>query len=249
MKRAIAISLLLLSCIGAAAQNDLPFPTSPDPEHRAIPIPDPFPASGLHATLPVAPLPKPIPFEFTLSDAPLSSSPYAPFGHLNGSYTPSPGEGRLRIPDYGGGYMPLYHTGNHSLGLTGSRQAYPSMGFSNSLSFGYDYSPTDGITLYVGVYASDNMYHHSRFKNLGVSGKIRIQAADRLYLNGYGNYSLYSSTSPGLLPPRMYPTTSYGGSIEVKVADHFGLEGGAQREFNVFTRQWETSCYVMPVFY
>ena len=245
----MVISLLLLSHIGAAAQNDLPFPSSLDPEYSAIPIPNPFPASGLHATFPVAPLPKPIPFEFALSDAQLSSSPYAPFGHLNGSYTPSPGVNHLRIPGYGSDYMPLYVGGKHSLGLTGSRQAYPSMGFSNSLSFGYGYSPTDGITLYIGVYASDNMYHHSRFKNFGVSEKIRIQVADWLYLNGYGNYSLYNSASSGQLPLGMYPTTSYGRSIEVKVADHFGLEGRAQRGFNVFTRQWETSYYIMPVFY
>lgn len=42
---------------------------------------------------------------------------------------------------------------------------------------------------------------------------------------------------------------SYGGTLEFKISDSFGIEAGAEREFNPMTRKWETHPIIMPVFY
>ena len=148
-----------------------------------------------------------------------------------------------------GGYMPLILRGDHALGLTGSQQRFPSMGFSNSLSVGYVWQATDGITLYGNLNASDNMYHLNRFKDIGVSGRARVRVTDGIWLNGYGSYSLYNNAGTQPMPPGMYPKNSFGGTIEVKVSDGFGIEGGAFREYDPFSRRWVTQPYIMPVFY
>lgn len=139
---------------------------------------------------------------------------------------------------------------SYSLGLIGQRQSYPGMGFSNSVAVRQTWTPTDGITLSGGIYVSDNLFHTNRFKDLGVSGRVRIKVAERVALTGFGNYSLYNSGSGGTpLPPMMYPQNNYGGGVQLRLTDKFGLEGGVRRDYNVFTRKWETSPYILPVFY
>ncbi len=222
MKRAAIISLFLLTGTGVAAQN--------------VPIPSELP---LPLETPKLSIPSPI-----------SSSSYDWFVPHNGITFPvqnSLNSSRMIVSD--GGYMPLVVRSNRITGLSGSRHSYPSLGFSNSVSLGHSWAVSDRITLYGDVYASDNMFHHTRFKDFGVSGRIRIQVAERLFINGYGNYSIYNSAGPQQMPSLMYPTNYFGGTVEFKVTEKFGLEGGAQRGYNAFTRQWETSYYILPVFY
>lgn len=228
-----------------------PLPSPLSREQLLAPFPAAFPTPGYglnridHPALAIS---RPMLPEFIMPDAALLVS-YSRFRQQEGITIPAASVNSSRMIMDSRNYMPLVVSGDHALGLTGSRMGYPSMGFSNSISVGYRWSPVERITLYGSVYASDNLYHRNRFKDFGVSGRMRIQVADRLFLNAYGTYSLYSNTGPGHLPPLMYPTTSFGGTIEVKVSDKFGIEGGAQRGFNMFTRQWETSYYVLPVFY
>lgn len=149
----------------------------------------------------------------------------------------------------GSGYMPLLRRGDHSLGIAGSQQRYPSMAFFNSALVTYSWAPTDGITLYGNLHASDNMYHLNRFKDIGVSGRVRVRVTDGIWINGYGNYTLYNNAGLQQIPMGMYPTNSFGGTIEVKITDKFGVEGGAMREYDPFRRRWVTNPYFKPVSY
>lgn len=246
MRRTLFLSLIVftLACTRLSAQN-----LSPESAN----IVNDIPTSGVsifEKTLPME-VPMGAPDSFGLRDfeRPVLPMPSSPFAAPVAPFVPIvPFVPQTTKFVRNGGYMPLVVKNNHTFGLTGSRDFYPSMGFSNTLSMGHNWALTDKISLYGGVYASDNMYHRSRFKDFGFSGRIRVQVADRVFLNGQGSYSVYNNSS-GQLPPFMYPANSYGGSLEVKITDKFGLQGGAERGFNMFTRQWETSYYVLPVFY
>lgn len=146
-------------------------------------------------------------------------------------------------------YMPMVVRGDHMLGIAGSQKRYPSMAFSNSASVVYSWAPADGITFYGNLHASDNIYHLSRFKDIGVSGRARVRLTDGIWINGYGNYTLYNNSGPQQMPMGLYLTNSFGGTIEVRITDKFGLEGGVMREYDPFQRRWVTNPYVMPVFY
>jgi hypothetical protein len=47
----------------------------------------------------------------------------------------------------------------------------------------------------------------------------------------------------------MYPQTSYGGSVEFKVTDSWGVMTGMEREFDPFRGKWVNRPFIFPVFY
>jgi hypothetical protein len=261
MKRAVIISLLLLSYIGAAAQSELPsVPRIPSGSLYRYELPA-LPYSNRYNDFDVRALPGTASFGLLLlQPLPPASFPFEMPGReifiLHDRYRRQEG---ITIPPHSvnyprmimanRGYMPLWVGEKSRLGLTGSRERYPSMGFSNALSAGYVWAPADGITLHGNLGVSDNMYHLTRFKQFNVSARARMRVADGIWVNGYGAYSVHNGAGPRQLPPGMFQRNSFGGTIEVKVTDGFGLEGGAFREYDPFTRRWITTPYFMPVFY
>ena len=171
------------------------------------------------------------------------------FRRLEGITIPAASINRSQMITSSRGHMPLMSVGNHTLVLTGTRRNSPSLGFSNSITAGYVWAATDGITLYGNLRAGDNMFHLTRFKNFDISARARVRLTDGLWINGYGTYTIYNSAGGQPLPLGLYPTNSFGGTIEVRITDSFGLEGGVMREYDPFRRRWVTNPYIMPVFY
>lgn len=101
-----------------------------------------------------------------------------------------------------------------------------------------------------GVYASKyNIY--SNFSNsTGINGNFKIILTDRISINTFGQYSIGGNTT-GIAPylSTLYPTSFYGGSLEFKVTDKWGIVTGASSEFDVFSRKWVTRPFIMPLFY
>lgn len=272
MKRATITTMILLATAlagsGVAAQDrperDLPVPGSEvrsrprtgRPLGRASLIPqyklapgrfDPGADPGLWPVAPSMWPTAPTSIDFVMPDRDLFVS-HSRFLRQRGITVPAGSVNASRMVESNAGYMPLFRSGNQAFGLTGVRQNFPSLGFSNSLTAGYVWAPTDGITLYGNVRASDNLYHQMRFKDFGVSGRARVEVTDGLWVNGYANYSVYN-TATGPLPMGMRPNNSFGGTIEVRLADGIGIEGGVMREYDAFNRRWTTTPYFMPVFY
>lgn len=257
LKRAVVLSSVALTVVELSAQGvseyggmTLPDLTPAIAHPRAAALTSPFKPLNLGnlAT-----------HDHLRTDPPNLAAPYAPRLVMPKmpyrSLTPlaplsAPNELNARLPVYAGGDMSLFSRGGYALGLAGSHRSYPSLGFSNTFTVGQSMTVTDGITIHGGVYASDNLYRAGRFKDFGVSGSVRIEVTDGVTLMGYGNYSVYNSAGAGrAMPPMMYPGNSYGGALEVRVTDKFGLLGGVNREYNAFTRRWETTRYILPVFY
>jgi len=174
--------------------------------------------------------------------------PYRSLAETNGA-TSAPNELRERRPWDSGGDLALYTRDGYALTLTGRHSSYPSMGFSNTFTLGQTWEVTDGITLRGGIYTSDNLYHTTRFKDFGVSGSVGIEVTDGVKLVGFGAYSVYNSARGGPVPPMMYTGDLYGGGVRFRVTGKYGLEVGARRDYNAFTRKWETTPYAMPVIY
>ncbi len=240
MKRVvIAISLLLILLpSGAKAQDGLP-----ETDYSL----DFFGPTDTYAPLRMPTLLQPVSIKPILPDFENFVS-YNRFQRQIGLTVPNVSANRNLMLAGSGGYMGLYGRGGHRLGLSGSNQNYTSLGFSNTVSLGYSYAPAEWITFYGGVYASDGAFHMTPVKDFGFSGRARVKVAERLYVNAYGQYSIFSNSAQSL-PVGMYPATSYGGTIEVKITDKFGIEGGAFREFDPVRREWSTRYYASPVFY
>jgi hypothetical protein len=96
--------------------------------------------------------------------------------------------------------------------------------------------------LYGGKYTLNNAF----FNDAGVQGNASFLVNDRIKLHTFGNYSFNNTPTPF---GAMYPQTSYGGAVEIKVTEKWGVMMGAEREFDVWRGKWVTRPIVYPVFY
>ena len=116
--------------------------------------------------------------------------------------------------------------------------------------FGHDTQHlNDFITVTGGVYAAKYNVYGVRFNDLGAKGKLSFRINDRMKINMFGTYSVYNGYGMTPASQLFMNQNSYGGTLEFKISDSFGIEAGAEREFNPMTRKWETHPIIMPVFY
>ena len=136
----------------------------------------------------------------------------------------------------------------HNGGLTGftSSQSMPGMmgiergGFTVGQNFG-DFS----FNVY-GEAVRYGLYRDLR-SSLGYGGSISYNINDRVSVTMFGNYY----TSPGPMHPAMAGYVSiptFGGFLDYRISDRWGVQVGAQSYRSMSTRQLETQPIVMPYF-
>ena len=86
-------------------------------------------------------------------------------------------------------------------------------------------------------------------KNRNIWQKSLDQLTKRSMIEFAEQKQLELSTDYQRLIQLFMNQNSYGGTLEFKISDSFGIEAGAEREFNPMTRKWETHPIIMPVFY
>lgn len=88
--------------------------------------------------------------------------------------------------------------------------------------------------------------------NFTVGGSSRFALTDRLGVNAFGTYvanqqSTLNHALPVLSP--MAPRHNYGGTIDFRITDHWGIEGGVKYEFNPFSGKWDRLWIIGPKYY
>ena len=174
-------------------------------------------------------------FDFTLREEMPKISPYTfsgnPFGH---DYI----DGRAYQIN-STGILSGYH----------SFQGLPSIGEARNAGVMYTQRLNDFITVTGGVYAAKYNVYGVRFNDLGAKGRLSFRINDRMKINMFGTYSVYNGYGMTPASQLFMNQNSYGGTLEFKISDSFGIEAGAEREFNPMTRKWENHPIIMPVFY
>lgn len=134
-------------------------------------------------------------------------------------------------------------SGNHSY------TNLPTIGEMRNANVMFTQQLNDYVSLTGGVYAAKYNMYGARFNDIGTNGKLSVRLNDRMKINMFGTYSIYNGYG---MTPATQPymnQTSFGGTFEFRITDRFGLEVGAEREFNPRTRKWETHPIINPVFY
>lgn len=143
------------------------------------------------------------------------------------------------------------------LEMYGNHSTYPAMGFIMQAGAGITYySPDERWELSGGVYAANYSISipfsgvnsgTSRGPqwDLGLNASVAYRINDRLRLRAFGQYSGYgkSNSFHGYMNP-MYPQSSYGIVMELKVNDWLEIHGGAERIYDPTKMKWAT----MPIF-
>lgn len=139
---------------------------------------------------------------------------------------------------------------NLSIGVSTSHNTYLTYGAVQTLNTRLLYSPINRLTVSGGGYISRYGLFNNINEDIGFHGGVKYWINDRIAINGFGQYSVYANRNRiGGPTMDMYPHTYYGGTIEFKITEKFGVAGGVMRELNPFSGKWENKPYIAPVFY
>lgn len=141
-----------------------------------------------------------------------------------------------------------------SISTISQHNTYLSIGANRMVNINLNYQATDWLSLSGGVYGAKYNAYGQHYNDAGFNASLRLKLHERIYLRGYGNYSINSNDRNRYLGPAAmgmgaFPQTYYGGGVEFKISDNFGIEGGVVREFNPMKRKWDNIPYIMPVIY
>jgi hypothetical protein len=170
-------------------------------------------------------------------------------------YYTGPGENYGKIPT---NYIPennyAYYTftplSNRSWLATSSElQVYPRLGANTSIGATLGYQLSDRWIITGGPYLSKYSVNMSQFNDMGLDAHLKFIAHDRIRFNVFGSYSFFGKQNGIGNYPGMYPQSSYGGAVEFKLTEKFGVETGILRQLDPLTGRWKNIPIIRPVFY
>ena len=124
------------------------------------------------------------------------------------------------------------------------------LGGLNLIQANFNFKVGDMVVFSPGIYAAKFNIYNDFFNDGGFHGNIKIQLSDRININLFGQYSITGNSvaiSPFISP--IYPHSDFGGSMEFKVNNDWGIMMGSENEYDVFLRKWVTRPFIMPLFY
>lgn len=124
------------------------------------------------------------------------------------------------------------------------------LGGLNLVQGNYNFILGDNVDFSAGIYAAKFNIYNDFLNDGGFNGNLKFQLSDRININLFGQYSITGSNiaiSPLISP--IYPHSNFGGSMEIKVNNDWGIMMGTENEYDVFLRKWVTRPFIMPVFY
>ena len=131
-----------------------------------------------------------------------------------------------------------------------NQNVFPTMGTVRTVGASLSYDVTRWLTISGGSYISKYTAWGGLYRDVGTNASMRFYLGDRVRLNTFGQYSVYGkSNGIGYLQSGMYPQSHYGGSFELKISGHIGVEVGVLRELDPLSGKWKDVPFVNPVFY
>lgn len=136
--------------------------------------------------------------------------------------------------------------------LNNQHQVYMGLGAMDNLSGSLLFQPDERWQISLTGAAYRTVDFTGLKNNFTVGGATRFALTDRIGLNAFGAYVLNQQNTlnyalPVLSP--MAPRNYYGGTIDFRITDHWGIEGGVKYEFNPFTGKWDRQLIIGPKFY
>ncbi len=130
---------------------------------------------------------------------------------------------------------------------------YYGLGIVRSAQASLNFNIEDFGVLSLGSYITKYNVAHSFHNGAGVNANLRIPIGDRIFLNTFGQYSTNDNKDKINPYSMMYPTTNFGGSVEFKVTDKWGINAGMIREWEFDpwrgSGRWVNRPFITPVFY
>lgn len=141
---------------------------------------------------------------------------------------------------------------NSWINTTRTNDFYYGFGMRSTASATYNYKLGDFGVFTAGAYLTKYNINYDFYNGAGFNGNLKIPLGERISIHAFGQYSLTDNKNLNLYQG-MYPTTNFGGSVELKVTDKFGINAGMVREWMFDPLRggfrWVNRPFFMPVFY
>ncbi len=147
----------------------------------------------------------------------------------------------------------LYPLTDHTALLLNNRhQVYMGLGAVSNLSGSLLIQPNERWEISLTGSGARTVDFTGLRNNFTLGGSTRFALTDRIGINAFGTYVVNQSNSlnyalPVLSP--MAPQHTYGGTIDFRITEHWGVEAGVQYQFNPFNGKWERQYILSPKYY
>lgn len=240
MKLLHAILTVFLAPLQVVAQDVVPVSLLPDVEHGVASVGQP----GFQST---TPSPVAIAPAYSLKDSIAAYGEGNTFGMLSSMSQ----QYDFRMNPYGndwsrGGVMAMPGGGF----LTGSSSftAMSALGNVGAASLTWMQPLGDRLTVAVGVSANKYHFDRSAWNDYGVFASARYHINSQLALKAWGSYYMQPLYHTMAVMPYV-GTSNYGASLDMRMSEHWGMELGAQRQYDPFSQRWRTLPVIAPKFY
>lgn len=148
---------------------------------------------------------------------------------------------------------PMYPLGDNSmLYIYQTNDIMPGISHVYSVTAGLNLQPTENW--HINVSNSTDKYRDFTgiYNDYTINASSFISLSDNIGVNIYGSYStnaMNNTRAGAAIYSPLAPYSYYGGSIEFKITDKFGIEAGMLRQYNTWRRKWENVYYASPKFY
>ncbi len=141
---------------------------------------------------------------------------------------------------------------NTALLLNNRHQVYMGLGAMDNLSGSLLFQPDERWQISLTGSAYRTVDFTGLKNNFTLGGSTRFALTDRIGLNAFGAYVVNQQTTlnyqlPVLSP--MAPQHYYGGTIDFRITEYWGIEAGTQMKFNPFTGKWDRQFIFGPKYY
>ena len=129
---------------------------------------------------------------------------------------------------------------------SGSYEAMPALGNIGTASLTWVQPLGDRLTVSAGL--TGNKYHFDRsiWNSYGAFANARFRLSNHFAIKAWGSY--YANTQFHSMAAMPYMGISnYGASVEMMATDNVGLNLGAQRYYDPFSRRWHTVPVIAPI--
>lgn len=107
----------------------------------------------------------------------------------------------------------------------------------------------DMLDVKTGFYGANYQTGMKHGNDFGINIDAGLWVSDKLKIAALGQYSLHNNRGEMSGGMGMYPQSHYGGYIEFKVNENWGVRGGALRQFDIRKGKWITVPYFEIISY
>lgn len=135
---------------------------------------------------------------------------------------------------------PIFSFENEMLFGSGRQENLIGIGQFNSATLAYIHTVNEKLYWELQLYTQKLSAPFRFNQTIGTNARVNYRLADKLSMHVFGGYSI--------MPQYAFQNYNFGASFSYEITDHWGIELGANRYYDSYSRQWNLYPVVIPYY-